>query len=412
MNLFKALFKGSFLKELSWYTSAQIIVQISAFLSAIIIARYLGPTNLGLLSFVQNYVGILLTVGGGMEYYFTWKIAKSENYFDDVQKYLGYKFSVYILLTVIGIILAWIVMPKDIAFMISIVLIPVSIQSLGVFSIYAIATNRARLMSIVQVVSSLSLIAVKIALAMLEAPLYMFVVVVALDMILAGILISMYFLTKEEWKGFFSTIKIPSFVSSVTFIYTIRFSVLALVFWQLLLRVDQMALATFTNAYTLGIYSAAVKIAEVPNFLAGVISAALISRIAKISNQDTEYSKDKLRTIMLGYFLIGSCISLGIILFAPLIVNVLYGDKFIDSILVLKAYALSIPGMFMNYFFLGIYGARDKYKQQILIFGVAVTVNVILVYALTPIMGIMGAALSTSLAYTISAVWFYFNYKK
>jgi PST family polysaccharide transporter len=189
-------------------------------------------------------------------------------------------------------------------------------------------------------------------------------------------------------------------------------SILAIIFWQFLLRADQLILATISNAYTLGIYSAAVKISEVPNFLAGVLSSALVSRMAYISVKHDNTSQEKLNKLMLYYLFVGSIITIGIIILAPLAVHILYGQKFNDSIPVLKVYALSIPGMFMNYFFLGIYGAKEKQLQQVAIFGLALVLNIVLIYVLTPVFGLKGTALATALAYTISAFGFYINLKK
>jgi len=409
MNLFKNLFNQEIFKQLSWYTFAQIVVQGSAFLSAIIVTRYLGPINLGLYSFVQNYVGTLLTVGGGMDFYFTWKIAKSDNHFRDVQQFIGYKFSIYILLTIFGLLSAWLILPRDIAFMISIMLVPACINSLSVFSLYLTATDRARFMSMIQIVSSVSLLLIKIVLVLLKSPLYHFVIVAAVDSAIGGVLILIILIRMSEWQYFLRSFKIPSFIKSISFLYSIRLSIIAIIFWQLLLRVDQLILATFSNAYTLGIYSAAVKIAEVPNFLAGVLSAALISRMAYISTREDEESKKKLQKIMSSYFLVGSLIALGIIIFAPLAIHILYGNKFIDSVAVLRAYSLSIPFMFMNYFFLGMYGARDRQHHQIGIFGFAVFINILLVYVLTPRFGLTGTALATASAYMVAALGFYFN---
>jgi O-antigen/teichoic acid export membrane protein len=407
----KNVAKLSIFRELSWYTFCQIFVQGAAFFSAVIVMRYLGPTNLGLYGFVQNYVATALTVVGGMDFYFTWKIAKSDNYFRDVQEYIGYKLYLYIFFSIIGISSAWIALPNDIAFMVSIMLIPVFLQSLNAFSFYAMATNRAKLVSTVLIISSTVLLVIKVSLVFLQAPLYSFVIVSALDLILNGIILTIYFMRFPEWKNLFSSLKVPSFLSSFNFLYSIRLSIVALVCWQLLQRIDQLILATFSNAYTLGIYGAAVKIAEVPNFLAGVLSAALISRIAHVAVQhDVDVTvKGNLKKMMLSYLIVGSAISLGIIIFAPLAIHILYGKEFIQSVPVLQAYALSIPGMFLNYFFLGMYGARDRQRYQVAIFLSALVINVILIYALTPVWGLVGTAIATAVAYSISAFSFYIN---
>jgi O-antigen/teichoic acid export membrane protein len=262
-------------------------------------------------------------------------------------------------------------------------------------------------MAITQTLSALVLFFAKVILVFAKAPLYMFVVVSAVDLIGSGIIFSIYFLRYKEWRDAFAQYTFPPFARVFSFLYSIRLSIAALIFWQLLQRVDQLILATFSNAYTLGIYSAAVKVAEVPNFLAGILSAALISRMAYVATNNDEDSKHKLNRIMLSYFIVGTVIALGFVILSPLAVHILYGSKFIESTNVLRVYALSIPGMFMNYFFLSMYGARDKQQYQIFIFAAAVFINVVLVYTLTPLFGLVGTAFATVVAYTASAIGFY-----
>lgn len=406
-NPLKNFFGIKIFQDISWYVVGQLIVQGTSFISAIIVSRYLGPTNLGLYSFVQNYVGTILTVIGGTDFYFTWKIARSKNYIQDVLECFGHKLYLYIVLTCIGVVSAWAVLPHDVAFMVSIMLLPVFIQSLNSFSFYILATNRAKLMATTQIISTLLLFFAKVALVFIKAPLYMFVVVSAVDLVLSGVIFLFYFIRFKEWRDAFKTFVFPPFIDVFSFMYSIRLSIFALIFWQLLQRVDQLILATFSNAYTLGIYSAAVKVAEVPNFLAGILSAALISRMAYVATNNDEDSKRKLRKIMISYLVTGTLIALILVIFAPIAIHILYGTKFTSSISVLQVYALSIPGMFMNYFFLGMYGAKDMQSNQIGVFGVAVIINIVLVYILTPVFGLIGTAYATVIAYTVAALGFY-----
>lgn len=412
LTYFKNLSQLSIFKDLSWYTLCQIFVQGAAFFSAIIVTRYLGPTNLGLYGFVQNYVATVLTVVAGVDFYFTWKIAKSDNFYRDIQECIGYKFYMYLTFGFLGTLAGWIILPHDIAFMVTIMLVPVFVQSLNVFSFYAMATNRAKVVALTYIVTSMMLLLLKVGLVFLQAPLYAFVVVSAIDLILSGSILAIYFLRMPEWRGVLSTIKLPSFLGSFTFLYSIRLSIIALICWQLLQRVDQLILATISNAYTLGIYVAAVKIAEVPNFLAGVLSAALVSRMAYVAINDDNNSKARLKKMMLSYLGVGSLIAFLIIVFAPLAVHLLYGLEFRESIPVLRAYALSIPAMFLNYFFLSMYGAQDRQHNQVVIFGVALLANVVFIYLLYPVFGLKGTAFATAIAYSISACWFYVNLYK
>lgn len=405
----KTALKTSLFRRLSWYTLASVVVQGSSFVSAVVVSRYLGPSNLGLYSFVQNYAGTVLTIIGGMDFYFVWKLAKSEDYFGDVQLYVGHKINIYITLALLGVSFVWIVLSHEVAFMITLLLVPACIQSLNIFGYLAMATNRARLVTMVQITVALTLLSSKIILVFLKAPLYAFVIVAALDLVLSGIITCTYFIQKPEWRNFFGSFRRPSFLNSYYFLYSIRLSIIALSCWQLLLRIDQLILATISTPYSLGIYSAAVKVAEIPNFLGGVLSTALVSHMAYISGREDADSKSKFKRTMLLFLMSGSVVSIVMIIFAPVAVHILYGSKFVESVEVLRVYALSISGMFMNYFFLGIYGVRDQHHHQVAIFGIAVMVNIVLVYILTPTFGLVGTAFSTVIAYSISALGFYYN---
>lgn len=408
----KSLFLRPILKELSWYTGAQVFIQGASFVSVVIVSRYLGPTNLGLYSFVLNYVGAFLTIIGGMDFYFTWKLAKSDNKFEDLKVYIGHKFNIYVVLSFSGLISAWYMLPKDVATLASVILITVSLQSLNTFLIYAVVTNRAKLIAIVQMFSAFILLLAKISLVLVKAPLLWFIAVSAVDLILSGLIFSSYFLRMPEWRKAFSSFRLPSFLNSFIFLFSIRLSIISLVCFQLLLRVDQLILATFSNAYTLGIYAAAVKISDVPNFLAGILSNALASRIAYISTKNDDLSKKNFKNIMLYYVGVGFIIFLVFLIFAPLAVKILYGSKFVESVPVLRVYALSIPAMFIVSFFINVYGVKDRYHHQIAIFGSSLLLNVILIYLLTPVYGLTGTAFATVAAYTFTALLFYFNLGK
>lgn len=186
-------------------------------------------------------------------------------------------------------------------------------------------------------------------------------------------------------------------------------SLIAIAIWQLVNRVDQLVLATFTSAYMLGIYSSAVKIALVPNFLAGALYSALTMRIAFFAGKDDALSKRRIRQAMLVYLAAGLIIAVGIIVTAPVLVQLLYGSQFLEAVPVLRAYALSIPGIFLLFHYLAVYGAQGRHGQQIIFFSLALVMNIGLIYLLTPIWGLVGAALATAATYSALATAFYFH---
>ena len=58
------------------------------------------------------------------------------------------------------------------------------------------ATDRAKLVTIVQIIVAITLLLSKVVLVFMKAPLYTFVIVVAVDLVLGGMLMTFYFAIK------------------------------------------------------------------------------------------------------------------------------------------------------------------------------------------------------------------------
>ena len=403
--------KRPILKEISWYMVGQIGVQIFAFLGVLTTARYLGPINIGLYSFVQNYLLAFMSVLGSMEFYFSWKIAKSENRIHDLREYVWHKFYITLITIIVGVMVAWAVLPRDVAVLSTILFTPFILGSTSGFYSYAIAFKNAKLVAISQFISSLLILLTKIFFVKIKAPLMDFVAIGAIEVVLLTIILTIFYLRDKEIRQELFKNSFPNINKTFHFMYSIRASLVVIVLWQLIVRVDQFVLALLTNAYSLGIYAVAVKIAEVPNFFGSIMYTALISRVSIFADKEDKDSKLRIRKVLLTYFAIGTFFAIGIIITAPILVHILYGAKFIEATPVLRSYALSIPGMFLCLHYFAIYGAKGKHFHQSIIFFLGIIINVVFMYLLTPIMGLVGAALSTSLAYSFVALSFYFHAK-
>lgn len=345
----------------------------------------------------------------GMDFYFSWKVAKSENKIHDLKEYIGHKLHLTIFLSVFAIISAWVILPTDVAIMLTILFVPIFLNSNTAFLQYSFATNRAKLVASTQAITAATLLIFKVILVITKASLISFVVINAIDTVLMVTILAFIYLRNKEMKQEMKLTNFPSIGNTISFLYSIRMSLIAIALWQLILRIDQLVLATISNAYALGIYAAAVKISEVPNFFAGILYTTLLSHIAVTASKSDEYSKRSIKKVMLIYLISGSLISLIIVILAPFIVGLLYGSKFIDVIPVLRMYALSIPGMFLTLHFVAMYGVREKYKQQSFIFLLGLMVNILLVYILTPVFGLVGTAFATVVAYSLLSIVLYYH---
>lgn len=403
-------------REVGFYGMSNVINQAMAFMSMVLVSRYLGPTNLGLLAFVQNYSGIFLSFLGGADYYFSWEIGKRENKLDFIKEYITHRLYFTLLVLLFGLGFAFYTFPKDLLVYTLVVMSSFVFTVFSPLYLYSLYEKRAKLIFWVQTISMLFLFVCKILLVILKAPLIYFVIISSIDIALNSLLYLYYYLsTHTTWKNKLLKFKFFNPLKTLYFYFDIRYAILAPLLWVLLMRADQLMLGFLTSkidllklgesgAYNLGIYNAAVKLAEIPNTLANTVYFVLISRLGRMLEND---DKDKLKKVLVVYLFSGISISLLIVGLAPFMISIVYGAKFIASVNVLRVYALSIMFVYIITFYTALLGAKDKNKQQSLIFFVGVVTNILMVMLLTPMFGLIGTAWATVISYGLVACIFF-----
>ncbi len=152
----------------------------------------------------------------------------------------------------------------------------------------------------------------------------------------------------------------------------------------------------------LGLYAAAVTIAEAPYFLSTAISTSVYPAIifSKKINENLYLKRLQILYTFVVWFSIA--ISIIIFIFSDKIILLLFGDNYFASSAVLKIYIWS--GIFI---FLRAAGSRflltENLQKELLastIFGTAT--NIILNIIFIPIYGIIGAAYATLISYFVS----------
>jgi O-antigen/teichoic acid export membrane protein len=315
------------------------------------------------------------------------------------------------LVLVPAIIGAYLFLPTDVFLMIlssfaSFIFLPFSI-----LIIYTQVQKEAKVIAIAGSIASILSLAIKLVLVYLKLPLIYFTAMAGFDVVAGAAVLLFYYIQKPEWRSVIFSNYNVKFFSIFPFIYKMRYGVVFSIAWQMLLRIDQLLLPALKGAYSLGIYSAAVKISEVPNVLAGVVYMTLLSRVVPLIESKTEIAKEKVRKIFWIYFLLGVLASAFMIIFAPMIISILYGAKFLESIPVLRIYALSIPFMFLCFYYHTILGALDKKRLMALVYVICAILNVLLVIILTKYFDLYGTASATVMTYGLAVLSFYFYLK-
>lgn len=174
-------------------------------------------------------------------------------------------------------------------------------------------------------------------------------------------------------------------------------------------RADLYLVNFFVSPAAAGIYVIAVRIAERMWILSSAVSTVILPRLSELH---TEEEKRKYLTPLISRWVLvaslGACVALALI--ADPLIWLLFGQEYMEAVGVLL---LLLPGIVVGSFtriLANDIAARGRPELNLYVSILTVTTNVVANIILIPSMGITGAAISTTLSYSIDGaakVWVY-----
>jgi len=171
-------------------------------------------------------------------------------------------------------------------------------------------------------------------------------------------------------------------------------------------RVDQFIIAALLPAEDLGFYVIAVDLAERLWILTGAVATALLPHLTNSRDRDPAFVAVVARHVML--WTGAACLLLFVL--ADQVVSILYSGAFspaatalrwlLPGILVLTAGKVVVAEM----------AARERIRFTVWLSAVSIVVNIVANFVLIPYMGISGAALASSMSYSLVSIvvlWYY-----
>lgn len=179
-------------------------------------------------------------------------------------------------------------------------------------------------------------------------------------------------------------------------------------------RADIFLVNFFLNPAQTGIYVIAVQIAEKLWVLSQVVSTVILPRLSELH---TEEDKRRILTPMVArwVFFVSLAGAVIIALVASPLITLLYGTDYTSSYDILL---LLLPGILIGSLYRVLandIAARGKPEMNFYISTLTVIINVTLNIILIQLMGIKGAAIATTIAYTITGIgiiWIYTHLSK
>ncbi|WP_297476732.1 flippase [Thermococcus sp.] len=386
--------KGRLLRNAGWLFGAEIISKLFAYGVIVILSRTLGPEGLGQYSFIFYYIGLLSIFSDlGVGYYFMREVArdrsKAEELLPDV---LGFKIilAFFNFLVIVALTLP---LPKPEWMKILIILVGAEAMLQWVVYIFIrlmYAHEVTKYEAIARAVERAWAFFVGGAVLYFHRSLSPFIVTILIGYVIRESL-------RIHWGSKFVD-KIEIRFKPEVWVSLLKKSYpfwLIGLFTLIYYRTDMVMLSLMRGDYETGIYRAAYTLIEVSLFIPNIVVATTMPSMARLWVEDRktlEMLFKKSFQMLLG---IGILEVIGYYVFARLGVIIVFGDKFLPSVPVLRILAFAIPFMFLNSLFGSFMNATGKELTFTKITGFTALLNVLLNYILILYYGASGAAVAT-----------------
>jgi len=394
-NLFNDNRFKKYVSNISWLLIERLFKIFVGLFIGIWIARYLGPTQFGLLSYAQSFVGFFGAIAAlGFDSVLVRELVKNSSLSKD---FLGTAFILKLIATLFSILLLYfisiIVNDKYENMLIMIISISLIFKAFNVIDIFF----QSKVISKYSVYSNIFALfvssIVKIFLIFFKAPLIAFVFVIVFETFLVSISY-LYWYLKVSGEFFFKKIKF-NFNIAKNLLKSGLPLLLSSMAVALYMRVDQIMIQNMIDSRAVGNYAVAVKLSEVFYFFPGIIVNSLFPSVITAKKMSDKLYYERFKFLFMLVFVICLISDLIIVVFGKDIIDLLYGEKYLDASKVLIIHIWT--GIFVS---LGLVSGKwyiIENLENYLFFRtvLGLILNIILNLFLIPILNIEGAAIAT-----------------
>lgn len=404
MNIFKSFAESKVMKNAGWLIGGNIIQKIIVFIFGIWIARYLGPSNYGLINYSSAYLTFFYSIATlGINSVIV------KRFIDEPEQEgttLGTTLVLQAISSLMSVIMIFlIVLVVDFGETITIAV--VFLSSLGLFfqvldsvKYWFQSKLQSKYVSIATIIAYIITSLYKIILLILNKSVLWFAFASSIDYTCVAVVL---FIVYKRDKG-------PRLRFSMSVAKELWSAGHHYILSGLMVAVygatDKIMLKHMLNEQAVGFYGMAVSIANIWVFVLAAIIDSFNPVIMELYNRDKTQFRIKNIQLYSIVFYLSVAVSLAMTLFADFGINLLYGDAYQGAVAPLK-----IVNWYVAFSYLGV--ARNawvvceghqKYLKYIY-FGSAFT-NVILNFILIPNYGASGAAMASLITQMSSIVLF------
>lgn len=383
----------------SWLVVGRGITLIISFFVATYVARYLGPTNYGTLSYAIGFIGLFSFLANlGIDQVLYRDLIK---YPEREKELLGSSLALKLVAGVVTYLLvtAATFVIGDSWFVSSLILIiglSFFLQPFQIINFYFLAHVNSKKVTIVSIAVVIILSLLKLFLVMSGKGIYFFSAIFVIEQFLYAIFF-VYLYRKSgsvfSWRYSAASAKLI-LKDSWPYMISTAFAVIYT-------RIDQVMIKHYIDVTSVGIYDAAVRVAEVWYFVPGAVISSVFPAIIKSRETTDGTYERRLLHFFLIIIILATCFALPIHFLSGTIMGLLFGSQYSGAEGILSIYVWGGIGYSLSIAITQYLSAENHRTAIFMSSFVGMIVNVILNMIWIPKFGIYGAAWATLVAYSI-----------
>lgn len=384
-----------------WMLMARTTGFITSFLTIAIVARYLGPENLGKLSYAQSFVAILSIFASlGMDQIIYRELVAKPT---ETAKILGTAIATKLLFGTIAFF-------GTLGLAFSIEHDPILITLIGIVAFTFVITPISTLATLSQArVQAKYTSYISIFLAFLIPVLKIIIILNDKGIIYFASILVLEALILASWAIYVYTNKFHFSLGGlqfdkIIFIHLVKDSwpfLFAGLFSYIYARIDQVMLQHFLDSASVGWYDSAVRLVNMLGIIPSIIIGSLFPAIVSAKQKDRTEYLNRLKMLLYLIFVIITFLSIFVFMLATPIVLIIFGGDFLPTVAPMKIYLCSgimaIIGVLAQQYLI----AENKGRFHFLLTGIGATLNIALNLYLIPKYGMTGAAIATLFSYSV-----------
>lgn len=392
----KNTMKNKFLSNTFWILGGQIVKILISFVISMLTARYLGPSNYGVINYVGSYIAFFTSlVGLGLNGVIIYELG---NHRDEEGEILGtsilMRFITGIFSTAIFMFLIHLTDGDDSTIIAVSKLQAIQLPFLAFDTInYWYQSNLLSKNSvIIQTIGNFITSIYKVYLLITSKSVVWFSFATSLDIILLAFMYYLAYMKQGEQRLAVSfTIGKRILKGSTAFILA---NMMVFVYGQ----IDKIMIKQMLNSTEqVGLYSVAIAVSGIIGFIPGAILDSSRPVIVNAKNKDEDLYQLRLRQLFAGIIWICIIYSIFMTIFAKTVIQILYGSDYLgatNSLRIAVWYsAFSYLGSGRNLWLI----CENKNKYVFTFSALGAVTNVVLNAIMIPFWGIEGAAVATLL---------------